>query len=119
MHKWILVPAVQGSEEIARTLQDQASKIVLVYVVDSNANTSTASVGTEIRKAEDRMDRIKKELSGKEIVVKDYVEWGSWPDKLKAIAAIEKCDEIIVPRNQETLWLRRTLKKAGLEVKEA
>ncbi len=116
MEKWALVPAVQGTEALVDRIGKDYGKIVLVYVVDSNADLPTASVGTAIKKAEDRIELIKGTLTAKEIIVKDYIEWGSWIDKLKAIMRIEQCDEVLVPK--ELSSLAKNLKKEKLKVTE-
>ena len=119
MNKWVLIPAVEGSETAAEKAAKTASKIVMVYVVDSNADIPTASIGTEIKKAEDRMDLVKQKLLGQGVLVKEYVEWGSWPEKVKAISRIEHCDKVLVPRTGEGKVLLSIFRRTGVEADEA
>ena len=116
MEKWAVIPVIPGTDHIAGKIGNEYGKIVLLYVVDSSLNLPTATMGTEIKKAEDRIENIKAQLAQKNITTKDYIEWGTWEDKLKAIMHLEQCDEILITKELLTTHLVKRLKKNKMNV---
>jgi len=93
--EWVLVPILTGKEIELLDQLDKASKTVLVYVVDEGdlEKYPASAIGTKIKEAEQLMETMKSKLVGE---VKDYVEWGRWVEKVKAIAELEQVDKIIM-----------------------
>ena len=116
MAKWTLVPILtnrEAEDAFAGKLREGASRATLIFVVDQEAEKNVSVAGTKIKQAEQTMADLKKKL-GKGVLVKELVEWGRWELKLRNVAMLEKCDEVLMidcPRARELL---AQLKKEGI-----
>ena len=98
--RWILIPVIDGAEDDAVFLQKASagtSKAVLAYVADPNEAQPLASLGSQLKKGEDIIGRIKQKLASKPLQTVEYVEWGDAAEKLANIARLENVVEVVMP----------------------
>jgi hypothetical protein len=62
------------------------------------------------------MEDIKKKLP-QNILVKDFVEWGDWYEKIENIARLENADEIIMKHSKMSDEFSSRLREKGLKVR--
>ena len=112
----VLVPILTGKEHedfFIEKIKDYG-KIVLLFVVDEKLREVPAGfVGSRIKSAENEIEKVKFELP-KTVLIKDYVEWGSWPEKVENTARLEECGKIVMARCKEAEQMRPFLKSVGL-----
>ena len=98
--RWILIPVIDGAEDDAAFLQKASagtSKAVLAYVADPNEAQPLSSLGSQLKKGEDIIGRIKQKLASKPVQTVEYVEWGNAAEKLANIARLEGVTEVVMP----------------------
>lgn len=119
----ILIPILTHKERDLGFIEQIADsrivgKIVLLFVVDQEKmkDVPAAFVGSRIKASESVIDEIVKALP-KSIDVKDYVEWGYWPDKVENLYKLEKIDEIFMIESDEARNLQSLLEGKNLEIR--
>lgn len=118
MEHWILVPILTEKEhedDFLKGLGD-AQRVVLVFVIDKeNLDVPAGVVGGKIKGAETTMSGIKKKLHGLEF--KEYVEWGSWLQKIESIARLERVDEVVMVSTPASQALAEQLGQHGVKAR--
>lgn len=118
MEKWYLVPLLTGREDELIDVMKEAGKVVLLFVADDKLKEVPAAfAGSRIRSAETRIEKIKDELHKirSDIMVTDYIEWGSWDEKIISIAKIESVDTILIKSCEQADLLVPKIKAAMLK----
>jgi len=113
---WILVPVLTEKESDFDFVESLKSneKIVLLFVVDESLKEVPAGfVGSRIKSAELIIEKIKNLLPSN-ITVKDYVEWGSWHEKIENIAKLEEIDKVVMIQSRKSESLLPFLKASGV-----
>jgi hypothetical protein len=114
----ILVPILTEKELDQRFLDDlgRVEKLVLVFVVDQTAMDVPAGLaGGKIKNAEKIMGDLKKRY--KKALVTEYIEWGSWPEKLRNIALLERAQQIVAVNCQLGRELSRKMKDQKIDMR--
>jgi hypothetical protein len=115
----VVVPILTEQEGMPDFLErlGQCTKLVMVFVVDKNFlnHVPAAFSGSRITIAQEVMDSIKKKMP-QNILIKDFVEWGDWYDKLEGIARLENADEIVMKHSKMSDEFSSRLREKGLRV---
>ncbi len=115
----VVVPILTEQEGMPDFLErlKSCTKLVMVFVVDKNFlnHVPTAFSGSRITIAQEVMDGIKKNMP-QNIMIKDFVEWGDWYDKLEGIARLENADEIVMKHSKMSDEFSSRLREKGLRV---
>lgn len=114
--KWTLVPILtnrEADDAFAGRLREGASRATLLFVVDQEQEKNVSVAGTKIKQAEETMSELKKKL-GKGVLVKELVEWGKWELKIRNIAMLEKCDEVLMIDCPKARELAPALRNEGV-----
>jgi hypothetical protein len=92
-----------------------SQKLVLVFVVDEKTknNVPAALARLKIKSAENVIEKIRQRLPSS-VVIKEYVEWGSWPEKVQNIARLEESDLVLMRNSESSEAIRLFLKAAGI-----
>ena len=118
--KWILVPVFGEREQDPHFIHsiNNASKIILLFVVDQKSvqGIPTGFIGGKIKTGEETISKIKKSLS-RTIEVKDYVEWGTWEQKIENTSLLEHVDEIVMVKDKKSRKIAEQLEQRGLKVR--
>ena len=116
MNACTLVPILTGREcEEDFVSKINAQKVVLVFVVDEKTKNDVpaALAGSSIKAAESTIEAIRKKMHPS-VVVKEYIEWGSWPEKIKNIARLEEVDLVLMRNSELSETIVIFLKAAGI-----
>lgn len=115
----VVVPILTEREGMPDFLErlKSCTKLILVFVVDKSVlnHVPTAFSGSRITIAQEVMDGIRKKMP-QNIMVKDFVEWGDWYDKLEGIARLENADEIVMKHSKMSDEFSSRLREKGLKV---
>ncbi len=101
--RWILIPVIDGAEDDAAFLEKASAgtaKAVIAHVTEANDAQPLASLGTQLKKGEDIVGRIKRKLASKPFQTVEYIEWGNVAEKLASIARLEGVTEIVMPSKE-------------------
>ena len=118
MENWYLVPLLTGREDELIEIMKEAGKVVLLFVADDKLKEVPAAfAGSRIRSAETQIEKIKNELHKirSDILITDYIEWGSWDEKIISIAKIEAVDTILIKSCEQADLLVPKIKAAMLK----
>lgn len=117
--KWILVPVFGDSEKNPEFLNkiSNATKVILLFVVDQKTvdGIPTGFIGGRIKTGEETIEDIKSKLPAA-VEVKDYVEWGTWEQKIENTALLEHVDEIVMAKDNRARKIAEQLEGKGLKV---
>lgn len=98
--RWILIPVIDGAEDDAAFLEKASAgtaKAVIAHVTEANESQPLASLGSQLKKGEDIIGRIKQKLASKPLQTVEYLEWGNAAEKLANIARLEGISEVVMP----------------------
>ncbi|MEM0372498.1 MAG: hypothetical protein QXO69_01515 [archaeon] len=116
MNPTVLVPIITGKEHESPMIEKlkRSDKVVLLFVADEKLrDVPTGFAGARIKAAESAMEKIKNALP-REIGVKEYIEWGSWSDKVVNIARLEEADAVLLFPSETSELIKPFLRSAGL-----
>lgn len=120
--KWIILPIITERENEPGFLKNvgEASKIILVYVVDYErlGDMKTSAVGEKLEGIRTLMTEIRKQVSeiSPAAVVDEKIEWGEWAEKLVSLAQMENTDGILMANSVFSHELAGRLREKGLNV---
>lgn len=117
--KTFLVPVLTERENQPDFIErlKACNKLIMVFVVDKTVlnHVPTGFAGSRIGSAQEVMEDIKKNLP-ENVMVKDFVEWGDWYDKIENMARLESVDEIIMRHSKMSDEFSSRLREKGLTV---
>jgi len=117
--KTFVVPIITEQENMPELLErlKECTKLVLIFVVDKSVlnYVPTGFAGSRINIAQEVMEDIRSRLP-QNIIVKDFIEWGDWYDKIENIARLENADEIIMKKSRMSDEFSSKLREKGLKV---
>ena len=119
MNACTLVPILTEKECEEDFLSEISSeKLVLVFVVDEKTKSDVPAslAGEKIKSAEGVIEKMRQRLPSS-VVIKEYVEWGSWPEKVKNIARLEEADLVLMHSSSLSETMGLFLKAAGIPYK--
>ena len=118
--KTFVVPILTEQENSPEFLEQlkECNKLIILFVVDKTVlnHVPVAFSGSRINSAQQVMEDIKKKLP-QNILIKDFVEWGDWYDKIENIARLENADEIIMKHSKMSDEFSFRLREKGLKVR--
>jgi hypothetical protein len=118
--KTFVVPILTEQENSPEFLEQlkECNKLIILFVVDKTVlnHVPVAFSGSRINSAQQVMEDIKKKLP-QNILIKDFVEWGDWYDKIENIARLENVDEIIMKHSKMSDEFSFRLREKGLKVR--
>jgi len=118
--KTFVVPILTEQENSPEFLErlKECNKLIILFVVDKTVlnHVPAAFSGSRINAAQQVMEDIKKKLP-QNILIKDFVEWGDWYEKIENIARLENADEIIMKHSKMSDEFSSRLREKGLKVR--
>ena len=118
--KTFIVPILTEQENSTEFLErlKECNKLIMIFVVDKTVlnHVPAAFSGSRINSAQQVMEDIKKKLP-QNTLVKDFVEWGDWYEKIENIARLENADEIIMKHSKMSDEFSSRLREKGLKVR--
>lgn len=106
--KRILIPLLslrQLSKDFLLNATKEADFVIFLEVIDPRSGLTPSELTERMDTIQEKLGEAEYELRKRGIRVFFIEEWGHWEDKIKNVFKREGLDEVILPRNLESLNL--------------